>query len=82
MMAVFLKDGLIMTIEFDEQLYSVAAIKQAICDYREIAEIVCEPMVSSIKCIITKSSYDMELTKLEFCNYVLSLSVSMDGNQI
>ena len=71
-----------MTIEFDNQLYSGAAVKQAILDYGDIAQITCIPTDHSIQCTIVKSAYDMVLTKMEFCNYVLSLSVSMDGSQL
>ena len=70
-----------MTIEFDKQLYSDAAVKQAIRDYKDIAQIICSSTKQGVQCTIVKSAYDMLLTKLEFCNYVLSLSVTMDGNQ-
>ena len=71
-----------MTIEFDSQLYSGAAVRQAILDYGDIAQIICTPTDHGMQCTIVKSAYDMILTKLEFCNYVLSLSVSMDGSQL
>lgn len=70
-----------MTIEFDNELYSAEAIEQATFDYKDIAFITSKPTVSGIQCVIEKSAYDIELTKLEFCNYVLTLSVSIDGKR-
>ena len=65
-----------MKIEFDPFLYSEKAVKKAIEDYRNIAEITysCK---NTIQCELSNSIYDIRLTEHEFVNYVLLLSVSM-----
>lgn len=69
-----------MEIDFDKQLYHEEAVRQAIADYREIAHVIFQPTMTGFRCSFLESKYDLQLTRLEFCNYVLSLSVAMDGN--
>lgn len=64
-----------MIVKFDKALYSYRAIRQAIIDYSSVADIDIIDSDDSFICSINKSRYDMGVTKLEFSNYVLNLSV-------
>ena len=76
-------------IAFDLSLYSEDAVLRAIQDYKGIAEIEYKATQKNpgldnnaekqIECVISHSMYDIETTRLEFCNYVLSLTISMGG---
>ncbi len=64
-----------MTVVFDKDLYSESAVRQAILDYAEIAEIGLICSEDNCVCTIIRSEYPLETTALEFSNYVLNLSV-------
>ena len=66
-------------IRFDLGIYQERAVLSAVQDYQSIAEIRCRKTGKEILCEIVHSEYDLALTENEFCNYVLSLSVSMEG---
>ena len=80
---------MIEMITLDLSLYSNEAILRAIQDYVEIAHIEYQPkweknqaghsMPDHVSCIFHFTQYDLELTKSEFCNYVLELTVSSGG---
>ena len=59
-------------LEFDLALYSAEAVFQAAKVYAAIAQIEVEPGLC--RCSILRSTAPMELTALEFANYVLELS--------
>ena len=68
-------------ITFDLSLYSSQAIKQAISDYQNIAQIRSHQTDTGVECYLEKAKYDLKLTEMEFSNYVLCLTVSMsEGN--
>lgn len=66
-------------IRFDLSIYQESAVLSAIQDYRSIADIRCEKTHNEMLCEIVRSEYDPGLTEKEFCNYVISLTVSMEG---
>ena len=63
-----------MIVEFDKSIYSDRAVRQAVVDYLSIADIEITDSEKYYICLIKTSKYDMEITKLEFSNYVLNLS--------
>ncbi len=68
-------------IQFDTSLYSADAVLKAIEDYKDIASISCIKSHNKMICSIEHSEYDLDLTAHEFSNYVLGLTVSMNGGQ-
>ncbi len=64
-----------MKIDFDKSIYSEKAVRQAINDYASIADIEMINTPERCVCSITRSDYPIEITRLEFSNYVLNLSV-------
>lgn len=64
-----------MTIQFDKSIYSETAIRQGINDYAYLAEIELSSTSKHYICSIIRSDYPMEITALEFSNYVLNLTV-------
>ena len=64
-------------IEFDSLLYKKEAVKQAIADYQELAEIYLQDCGSKYICEISHTKYNLEETCLEFGNYVLELTIAM-----
>ena len=64
-----------MIIQFDKSIYMEAAVRQAINDYASIAEIKMTSTSECCICSINRSDYPIELTALEFSNYVLNLTV-------
>ena len=69
-------------IRFDASLYNRGAVMQAVEDYREIAEIAVRDRDGFCECELLRSQAEKELVELEFGNYVLNLSVMMEGNAI
>ena len=69
-----------MIVEFDKTIYSEKAVKQAIADYAGLAEIEMTSTPIACVCSVVRSDYPMEITVLEFSNYVLNLSV-MSGKE-
>ena len=67
-------------LEFDGALYPASAVRRAISDYTSIAKIAIEETEKGCICRIEASAAPMELTALEFANYVLELSCMEDGN--
>ena len=65
-------------LEFDGALYPVSAVRRAISDYASIARIAIEETEKGCICRIEASVAPMELTALEFANYVLELSCTED----
>lgn len=61
-------------LEFDLALYSAEAVFQAAKAYAAIAQIEVEREPGLCRCSILRSAAPMELTALEFANYVLELS--------
>lgn len=61
-------------LEFDLELYSAEAVFQAVKAYAAIAQIEVERESGLCRCSILRSAAPMELTALEFANYVLELS--------
>ena len=72
---------MINMMEFDLDLYSEEAILRAINDYRGIAEIESRREKSSIFCRFVHTQHSLELTMNEFENYVLELTVGMEGEK-
>ena len=68
-------------IKFDTGIYQAKAIQQAIRDYRGIAEISMRMREKEIECLFETTQYDLDITIKEFYNYVLCLTVSMNGVQ-
>ena len=66
-------------IMFDTSLYQEKAVMQAMNDYREIADFRCRKTEKGIGCALERSKYDPEITCREFSNYVLCLSVGLNG---
>lgn len=66
-------------IRFDLSIYRENAVLSAIQDYRSIADIRCQKTKKEMLCEIVHSEYDPALTEKEFCNYVIALTVSMEG---
>ena len=69
-----------IALEFDGALYPVSAVRSAISDYASIAQIAIEETEQGCICRIEASAAPLELTALEFANYVLELSCVEDGN--
>lgn len=68
-------------IEFDTSLYTEEAVIQAVKDYTEIADIGIKKIDGRVLCSLRKTKHDPELVLMEFQNYVLNLSVSMEGKK-
>ena len=66
-------------IMFDTSLYQEKAVMQAVEDYREIAGFRCWKTEKGIGCSLERNKYDPEITCKEFSNYVLCLSIGMNG---
>lgn len=69
-----------MKVVFDKNLYYETAVRRAIDDYSELAEIKMTSTPDSCVCSIIRSDYPLETTTLEFSNYVLNLSVMSEKN--
>lgn len=67
-----------MIIEFDKEIYPEKAVRQAIIDYASIADIGMSNTSEKCICSINRSVYPIEITLLEFSNYVLNLSVTSE----
>lgn len=67
-------------MEFDLTLYSEEAIHRAIQAFAEIASIDGSRKGEKYLCRICSSKLDPELTGLEFANYVLDMTLMMEGN--
>lgn len=66
-------------LEFDLALYSAEAVFLAVKAYAAIAQIEVEREPGLCRCRILRSSASLELTALEFANYVLELSCRKDA---
>ena len=64
-----------MRVQYDKSIYSETAIKKAIVDYSNLAEIELYNTPECFICSINHSDYPMEITAMEFSNYVLNLTV-------
>ena len=64
-------------LEFDSVLYKKDAVKQAITDYQDLAEIHFQDFSSKYICEVSQTKYDLDETCLEFSNYVLELTITM-----
>ena len=69
-----------IALEFDGALYPASTVRKAVSDYAPIARIVMEETEKGCICRIEASAAPIELTALEFANYVLELSCVEDGN--
>ena len=68
-----------MKIRFDTSIYSPAAIEKAIRDYQHIVSIKAKRSGKHIVCELSNCVYSEDVTQMEFSNYVLNLTVSMNG---
>lgn len=66
-----------MIVTFDKKIYKEQAIRTAILDYQQIAEILLKVRPLNFECKIVQSVYPIDITALEFSNYVLNQSVSI-----
>ncbi len=66
-----------MIVTFDKMIYKEQAIRTAIHDYQQIAEILLSVGPFCFECRIVQSIYPIDITALEFSNYVLNQSVSI-----
>ena len=62
------------TLEFDSTLYPISAVRKAALDYAAIAKINVEKTAIGCRCRVETSQAPIEITMLEFANYVLALS--------
>lgn len=62
------------TLEFDSTLYPISAVRKAALDYAAIAKINVEKTAIGYRCRVETSQAPIEITMLEFVNYVLALS--------
>ncbi len=68
-------------ISFDAALYNLKALEQAVRDYTKIAKIRIHDRGDKYECEILQTQVEPELLIHEFSNYVLDLSVMMEGKQ-
>lgn len=61
-------------LEFDLELYSAGAVYRAAKEFASIAQIGVEEKPGFCRCRILRSAAPIELTAMEFSNYVLELS--------
>ena len=69
-----------IALEFDGALYPASVMRRAVSEYASIARIAIEETEKGCICRIKASAAPLELTALEFANYVLELSCMEDGN--
>ena len=68
-----------MKLRFDTSIYLPTAIDKAILDYQQIASIKAIRSGNHIVCELSGCVYPEDITQMEFSNYVLNLTVSMNG---
>lgn len=69
-------------LEFDLALYSAEAVFLAVKAYTAIAQIEVEQEPGLFRCRILRSAAPMELTAMEFSNYVLELSCRKEEGHV
>ena len=63
-----------ISLQFPKNVYSAESISVAINGYRDICKIEVTEDKDYIHCVLTNSVTDLEVTALEFCNYLIELS--------
>lgn len=67
-------------IAFDKEIYKKKAIEKAIVDYSHITQIHCIETEKNYECQVTSPRTDIQIIQHEFSNYVLNLTVAMNGD--
>lgn len=68
-----------MIVHFDQTIYKEQAVAMAIRDYQQVAEILLKVKPFCFECNIVHSIYPIDITALEFSNYVLNQTVSISS---
>lgn len=65
-----------ITVNYPASVYEKTVVEQAIADYRGICRIRLRSDGREYVCVFSRSRADLELTALEFTNYLIELSNS------
>jgi len=71
---------MMLTIEYDPDIYSHKVLEQAIAAYQELARIELIEQKGIYYCKIINTVYDLEETCNEFDNFVLQLAITTHGD--
>lgn len=63
-----------ISLQYPKSVYNAESVSFAIQGYRNICRIEVTEDKDHILCVLTNSVTDLEVTALEFCNYLIELS--------
>ena len=69
------------TVKFDKSIYSKRAVQESIKEYADIAKFNFAESESDYICRIIHSIYPVNITILEFSNYVLGITVQAERHE-
>lgn len=63
-----------ISLQFPKSVYSEEAVIAAIDAYHNICRIEFSEAKNNLLCVLSDSVTDLEITALEFCNYLIEVS--------